>query len=68
MSVTERPILPNPSSQLSLWKETGVPGEICFFPMRSEFESHWEDFTGIEPAISRASGVVILPPKLHLEA
>jgi hypothetical protein len=43
--------VPNPPCQLSLWEETGVPGEnprlsaerwLLLFHMRTGFESHWE--------------------------
>jgi hypothetical protein len=42
-------LLPNPPCQLSLWEETGVPGEnprllgfdFYSFHMKTGFESHW---------------------------
>ena len=69
---------PNPPYQLSLWEETGVPGEnpwlsverwLYSFRMRTGFEStlRWT-LLGIELGTVevKASGLTTTPPKPHL--
>ena len=47
MPITQWALLPNPPCQLSLWEETGVPGETHDFRQSVDFYSSHEDWVRV---------------------